>query len=223
VLQVIAEILPRTVAATEAYGDMDGVVLFAQEEAVVASASEQRRRAFATGRACARSALGELGLAPSAIPTGERGAPQWPEGVVGSITHCAGYRAAAVAWASDVLSVGIDAEPHDALPERVLGRIALEQEQAWLTELAETHPAVCWERLLFSAKEAVYKAWYPLTGRWLNFKDALIAFDADAGTFDAQLLVAGPTVGGHRVESFAGRWLVRDGLLMSAIACPALR
>jgi 4'-phosphopantetheinyl transferase EntD len=223
VLRVIAEILPRTVATAEAYGDLDGVVLFAQEESVVASASEQRRRAFATGRACARDALGELGLAPNAIPTGERGAPQWPEGVVGSITHCDGYRAAAVAWASDVLSVGIDAEPHDALPRRVLGRIALPQEQAWLSELAKTHPAVCWERLLFSAKEAVYKAWYPLTGRWLNFKDALIAFDADAGTFDARLLVAGPTVSGHRVESFAGRWLVRDGLLISAIACPALR
>jgi 4'-phosphopantetheinyl transferase EntD len=218
---MIAELLPASVAAAETFGDLEGVSLFADEEAVVASAAEQRRGAFATGRACARRALGELGLAPTAIRQGERGAPQWPAGVVGSITHCEGYRAAAVAHSREVLSLGIDAEPHDALPKRVLGRIALPQEQAWLHELAEADPTVCWGRLLFSAKEAVYKTWYPLTEKWLNFKDALIAFDAQAGTFDARLQVPGPMVGDGRVERFAGRWLVRDGLVVSAIALTA--
>jgi 4'-phosphopantetheinyl transferase EntD len=69
------------------------------------------------------------------------------------------------------------------------------------------------DRLLFSAKESVYKAWFPLAQRWLGFCDAQIALNAD-GTFDARLLVSGP------VESFGGRWLARDGLLLTAIAVP---
>lgn len=215
---MIAEILPPAVVSAEAYGDLYDT-LFPEEELSIASAVEQRRRAFTTGRVCARRALVELGLAPVAIPLGKRGAPQWPDGVVGSITHCEGYRASAVAWTSTMLCVGIDAEPAGTLPEAVVRRVALDQEQFWLRELAVAHPAVPWDRLLFSAKEAVYKAWYPLTGKWLGFLDVLITFHQDC-TFDARLLVPGPTLVDHCLNGFAGRWLARDGLVLTAIAVP---
>jgi len=142
--------------------------------------------------------------------------------VVGSITHCDGYRASAVAWASEMLGVGIDAEPADRLPEGVLRRVAVDQEQSWLRELTLAYPAVSWDRLLFSAKEAVYKVWYPLTGKELGFTDALIAFD-QVGTFDARLLVPGPTTVDRGLTNFAGRWLARDGLVLTAIAIPSSR
>ncbi len=214
---MIAEILPQFVVSAEAYRDPDGLFLFPEEESVVSHAVEMRRRAFTTGRACARRALAGLGVAPVAIPPGERGAPRWPAGVVGSITHCHGYRAAAVAWAQEAICIGIDAEPHGSLPEGVLRRIASAQEQTWLRKLAASYPRVYWDRLLFSAKEAVYKAWYPLTGRRLDFMETLVVFDAARGTFGARLLVPGQTVAGQRLTGFSGGWLVRDGLIVTAI------
>jgi 4'-phosphopantetheinyl transferase EntD len=80
---------------------------------------------------------------------------------------------------------------------------------------------VPWDRLLFCAKEAVYKAWFPLAGRWLGFEEAAITFAPDAGTFSARLLVPGPAVGGGPLDGFSGRWLARGGLLLAAIAVPA--
>jgi 4'-phosphopantetheinyl transferase EntD len=220
---MLAQIVPAGIAIAEEFGDLDSVTLFPAEEAALANAVPRRRRAFATGRACARRALSELGVAASAISRGERGEPCWPEGIVGSITHCEGYRAAAVAWAREWRCMGIDAEPHGPLPRGVLARIALAREQRWLGSLAAEHPAVCWDRLLFSAKEAVYKAVYPLTGERLQFKDVPIAFDTQCN-FKAYLPA-------HEMRKSAqervppatlhGRWLVRDGLLLTAIAIPA--
>jgi 4'-phosphopantetheinyl transferase EntD len=76
---------------------------------------------------------------------------------------------------------------------------------------------VSWDRLLFSAKESTYKAWFPLTGAWLGFKHAEVTIDATAGTFKSRLLVPGPTLSGHELRDFAGRWLSCDGLLITAI------
>jgi 4'-phosphopantetheinyl transferase EntD len=217
---MIGDILPPEVAVNEAFGDVPDVVLFPAEEAVIAQAVDKRRREFATARACARAALAKLGLPPVPIVPGLRGAPQWPSGVVGSITHCAGYRASAVARDRDVVTVGLDAEPHDDLPPGVLAAVASGGEQARLAALAAVQPQVCWDRLLFSAKESVYKAWFPLTMRWLNFEDACVDFDRAARTFTARLLVDGPVVNGARLTGFDGRWLARDGLILTAIVIP---
>ena len=143
----------------------------------------------------------------------------WPAGVVGSITHCHGYRACALAPASDFLAIGIDAEPNGALPDGVLGEIACaEEERAWLREQASVASEICWDRLLFSAKESVYKVWFPLARRWLGFEDAVVRVDPRRGTFSARLLSPGPSLAGERLMGLSGRWLVRDGLLMTAIA-----
>lgn len=215
---MIERILPSEVASADAFDDFEDVALFPEEEAIVDRAEISRRRAFATGRACARRALGELGLAPVGIPRLEKRAPRWPHGVVGSITHCDGYRGAAVAWARQVATIGIDAEPNGPLPPRVLRRVASATEEAEVASLAEASSAVSWDRLLFSAKESTYKAWFPLTGAWLGFKHAEVTIDATAGTFKSRLLVPGPILSEHELRGFAGRWLARDGLLITAIA-----
>ena len=94
------------VAAAEAFGDVPGAVLFPEEEAALGQDVDKRRRELATARACARRALAQLGLPPAPIVPGTRGAPTWPPAVVGSITHCARYRACAVARSWDVATVG---------------------------------------------------------------------------------------------------------------------
>ncbi|UXY23121.1 4'-phosphopantetheinyl transferase superfamily protein [Streptomyces cynarae] len=247
---MIEELLPGPVAVVEAHGRDalgDGVSLHPEEEAVIARAVDKRRREFTAVRACARHAMEKLGVLPQPVLPGEHGAPRWPDGLIGSMTHCVGYCAAALARAGELASLGIDAEPHDRLPDGVLDAVALPTERTRLRGLARSRPSVHWDRLLFSAKESVYKAWFPLTGKWLDFLEADVEIDpgtalqapdspdspdsraasepsdsrdaSDAsGGFRARLLVPGPLVDGRRVDAFDGRWTVRGGLLATAVA-----
>ncbi|GAB2916866.1 4'-phosphopantetheinyl transferase family protein [Streptomyces heilongjiangensis] len=226
---MIEELLPESVVAVEAYdadtaGGADGIELYPEEAEIVARAVPKRRREFAVVRACARRAMEKLGVPPRPILPGERGAPGWPEGLTGSMTHCDGYAAAALVRATDLASLGIDAEPHSALPEGVLEAIALPPEEARLRRLTAGHPSVHWDRLLFSAKESVYKAWFPLTGRWLDFSEADIEVSVDpgghTGGLRAELLVPGPVVDGRRLTAFDGRWSVRRGLVVTSVSVP---
>ncbi len=213
-------ILPPDVETVAVRDDIDGASLFPEEESLVERAVEKRRREFASGRACAREALARLGLPAAPILTGPRGEPQWPEGVVGSITHCDGCRASAVASAGDLAAIGIDAEPHLPLPDGVLDQIALPHERERLEGLVREAPEVRWDRLLFSIKESIYKAWFPLAGRWLGFEDASVEIDPRERTFSARFLVMGPAVEGSELTGIRGRWLVGDGLVLAAIALP---
>jgi 4'-phosphopantetheinyl transferase EntD len=214
---VIEELLPAAVASAEAFADPPEVYLFPEEEAAVARAVEKRRREFATVRQCARTALGQLGLPPVPIVPGQRGAPRWPGGVVGSMTHCDGYRAAIVGHARDLVTLGVDAEPHEPLPGDVLDLVALPAERDHLASLTSTAPRVHWDRVLFCAKETIYKAWFPLTNRWLNFDEARVWLRPE-GRFTADLLVPGPVIDGRQWRGFEGRFLVRDGVIVTVIA-----
>ncbi|MFJ6482927.1 MULTISPECIES: 4'-phosphopantetheinyl transferase family protein [unclassified Streptomyces] len=218
---MIEEIVPATVACADRFDDADPVSPFPQEKAVVAGSVDERRRSFHTARHCARIAMAQLGVPAAPVLPGERGEPLWPTGTVGSMTHCAGYRAAVLATAGDVLAVGIDAEPHRPLPDGVLGAVSLPQERGMLAERAAQRPEIHWDRLLFSAKESVYKVWFPLNRSWLDFEQADIVLDLD-GTFTARLLVPeGLRVNGDRVGLLSGRWLVGAGLGLTAITLEA--
>jgi 4'-phosphopantetheinyl transferase EntD len=218
---MIREILPDVVAAEEAFDDSQPVPLFPEEEAVIVNAVDKRRREFATARVCARRALARLGFAPVAILPGARGAPGWPPGVTGSITHCAGYRGCAVARARDIRALGIDAEPHGRLPDGVLAAVSSSAERSRLGHLTAAVPTVHWDRLLFSAKEAIYKAWFPLTQQWLGFEDADVSIDPVDGTFTVRLLLDGPPGPCSAFEKVCGRWLVGSGLIVTTLAIPA--
>ena len=213
---MIAEILPAPVRWAYSFTDREDIELFPQERAVIANAVEKRRSEFTTVRACAREALGALGVAPVPLVPGEAGAPSWPDGVVGSMTHCAGYRAAVVARDSDVAALGIDAEPNEPMPEGVLEAIARPEDLAALAGLPAS-AGIAWDRLLFSAKESVYKAWFPLARKWLDFEEAVVVIDPD-GTFTARILIPGPMLLGRPLTGFSGRWAAGNGLVMTAIA-----
>ncbi|MDT9700657.1 4'-phosphopantetheinyl transferase superfamily protein [Streptomyces sp. P17] len=224
---MIDELLPDSVVTVEAYGEEDAAaaVLYPEEAAVVAQAVDKRRREFAAVRGCARRAMEKLGVEPQPLVPGDRGAPRWPEGLAGSMTHCDGYCAAALVRATDLASLGIDAEPNAPLPDGVLAAVSLPGEAQRVRRLSYERPDIRWDRLLFSAKESVYKAWFPLTGEWLEFTEADIDLFAGprgrpGGGFSATLLVPGPLVGGRRVGVFEGRWTVERGLVATAVTVP---
>ncbi|WP_433575760.1 4'-phosphopantetheinyl transferase Npt [Nocardia brasiliensis] len=219
---MIENILPAGVASAELLKYPADLTAYPAEEHLIAKAVEKRRRDFIGARHCARLALAELGEPPVAIGKGERGAPIWPRGIVGSLTHCDGYRAAALGHKLRFRSIGIDAEPHAELPEGVLDSVSLPPEREWLRA---TDSPLHLDRLIFCAKEATFKAWWPLTLRWLGFEDAHITFElednaigAGRGTFHSQILVPGQTNdGGVPLLSFDGKWQIVDGFILTAI------
>jgi 4'-phosphopantetheinyl transferase EntD len=218
VATLLSDVLPDTVAAAEMYDDPPDLAPLPEEEPLIAKSVAKRRNEFITVRYCARQALGEIGVPPVPILKGEKGEPCWPDGVVGSLTHCDGYRGAAVGRRESMRSVGIDAEPHGVLPHGVLDAISLPVER---TEISALPAGLHWDRILFCAKEATYKAWYPVTRRWLGFEDAHIVFDVDeggaAGGFESSILIDPAALSGPPLTTMRGRWSVRDGLALTAI------
>jgi 4'-phosphopantetheinyl transferase EntD len=211
---MIQTLLPAA-ACAEMFSDAPESAMFSIEAAAVADAVAERRREFGTVRYCARKALLQLGVpAVPILPDVDR-APRWPVGVVGSMTHCAGYRAAAVARSGELCGVGIDAEPHAALPGATLDLVLGDEERTRLAALADAHPGLHWDRILFCAKEAVYKTWFPLTRQWLDFPDVATTVQLD-GTFHARLRIRGPRVAGVDLDGFDGRWVVGRGLVVAA-------
>lgn len=211
---MISAILPPGTAAAEAFGESATDPLHPEEASFIARAVTQRQQEFAAGRSLARRALVHLGCAPAAIPPGPNREPVWPEGIVGSISHCHGYCAAALDRSDTLLSIGIDAELDAPLPRDVIALVALEDERAWIdAQPAGEHR----DRLLYSAKESVFKAWFPLTHQWLDFRSARVCFDSSKQTFHA-------TVIGERcsrpkviLDSFDGCYVIRRGLILTAV------
>jgi 4'-phosphopantetheinyl transferase EntD len=213
---VIGPLLPEAVVTVEA-GDEDWTAtLLPEEEPIVARAVEKRRREFTAGRTCARRALERLGWPGFAVVAGPKREPLWPPGVVGAITHCAGYCAAAVARAADVRSLGIDAELRGPLPRGVAEMVCTEAE---LRETAAM-PGDHWGVLIFSAKESIYKAWFPVAQRWLDYKDAELTIDPEAGRFSARILLP-VEAGVFPWNPLEGRFALSDERVFTAVTVPA--
>lgn len=164
---------------TEQAGPEDWTAALLPEEAASLGAVHPvRRREFAAGRACARRGLVRLDMLPQPVPIGTGRNPAWPAGVTGSITHCQDFCAAVVTRAED-FGIGIDAEPLAALSPAALAMVRAPGDE-WL--------AGQWRGILaFSAKEAIYKAWYALTGQQLRFHDVRLRVDGRRDRFDADI------------------------------------
>ncbi len=212
----MAAILPGGVTVVESAGSVTDAYLLPEEAAMLGNVSEARRREFTMARSCARRALAELGLPPTPILPGPDRQPLWPGGIVGSITHCGGYCAVAVARATTFTAVGIDAEPNDHLPDEVLERVTLEEERVWLRAWPQS--ATHWGRVLFSAKESVFKAWFSGTGLWLDFTDACVTIDPKHWRFRACIGKSpSPKIGEGAATKLTGRYLVSGGRILTAV------
>ena len=193
---------------------VDASFLSPEERTYLESVSQNRKREFIAGRFCAREAMKSANIPPEHIRIGEKGEPIWPHNIVGSITHSHGYAAAAVAKKSEVLSLGLDAETNEPLSSKVLQRIGNAQEQEWVKSVDSSliqNPG----KVLFSAKEATYKAWYPITQEWLGFQEAHIDFHSDENTFTVQIQKKGP------FKKLFGKFVIQQGIILTAIEIPS--
>jgi 4'-phosphopantetheinyl transferase EntD len=152
--------------------DGDECALLPEEADGLAGSVVKRRRASGAARIVARELLAQLGCAYStALPKSISGAPIWPQGIVGSLAHDSRFAIAAVGRRHDVAALGIDIEPAESLPFE-LDLIATPRERLNISSYRHIG------RLLFSAKEAVYKAVHPLDNVFLEHHDVEIDFDA---------------------------------------------
>ncbi|WP_226344331.1 4'-phosphopantetheinyl transferase family protein [Agilicoccus flavus] len=209
---VLRGALPAGVAvrATDTPLDLEAArsSLLGEEAAAVAGAAPTRVREFATGRACARGALADLGVTPGPVPVGPDRAPRWPPGFVGSITHCAGFWAAAVASTAVLSRLGVDAEVHAPLEPDVADLVIAPGERERVAGLPPGW-AVAWDTVLFSAKEAVFKATFPADRVWREAADVAVDLRPD-GSFAATSRTP------EALPPLIGRWRVTSTLVVTA-------
>jgi 4'-phosphopantetheinyl transferase EntD len=213
-------LFPPGVAGAELLRLEDAEPLLAVERACLIRAAPRRRLEFAAGRHCAREALGELGAPPVALPRRPDRQPEWPPGFVGSISHGAGYCGAVVARRSTCAGIGFDAESWGRVRPPLWRRIATPPELAWLRAQSQ-EAGERWATVLFSAKEAFYKAQFPVSASFLGFQAAAFHPVGEAG-FEIELLreVAGV---GRTGDRFAGRVARCGQRCYTGISLPAAR
>jgi len=187
----------------------------AAEQAAVDSMKPARHREFMHGRACARAALTAMGFPDPVIPVGAGRAPVWPDGIVGSISHCGDVAAAAVARREEIGGLGIDLETAEPLDKQTMTIVCRETEQSWLRH---SDDALQLAKLIFSAKESIYKCIWPIVSHFVDFQDIGIQIEADTNSFTPVDWIddlPAPIIGGIR-----GRYLVRDGWIMTTACLP---
>ena len=166
-----------------------------------------RRAEFAAGRAAARAAMAALGLPPAPIPMGEDRAPVWPAGVTGSISHCAGACLAVAGLTERWGGLGVDVEPLAPLDPSLWPVILTPTEgQGGLLALRS-----------FVAKEAAYKAQYPLSRTVFDFHTLRLDWQGDAFTTRFTRPVAPFRLG----AVLEGRLMQADGFLAAFVAVAA--
>ena len=181
------------------------------EQRLVAGAVLERRAEFATGRGLAHALLDDLGLPDEPLGSRPDRSPDWPVGVVGSISHTRSFAACACARSERFAALGLDLEEAQPLPADLWATVLGEPEQ----HAARNSP---WDagleaRLVFSAKECAYKTWSREMARVLEFEEVGIAIDHARQRFRALYLGAGPApASGPALE---GRFLRVDGLLVT--------
>ena len=207
---MIESILPDCVVVESISELASSDSLLQQEAEFIRKAVPKRVIEFTAGRHCARRALARLGIANFPILSGIQREPIWPVGTVGSITHCSGFACAAVALNTDMVAIGIDAEVAGPLSPGLIESIASRAERQALLAFSDDVP---WDRVIFCAKEAFYKAWYPVTRSWLEFHDVDVTFRPEQGTFEVQVKIPHP----HMFRSHVGRFLVANGIIFTAV------
>ena len=206
----LEQLFGAEVRAAELRGDGDPQQLFPEERTGQERWVARRVSEYSAGRQCAHLALRELGVEPQPLLAQSDRRPRWPEGCAGSITHCRGFAAAAVARTSVLRSLGMDAELAGAVDASLWPRVLGAAERTWVGQLPDAVQPLA-ATLVFSAKESFYKCQYPITGHWLEFQEARVTVTpAGAAWQDVRLSIESRDL---RLE---GRGGVREGIVCTA-------
>ncbi len=167
--------------------DSSNYILHREEVGILSLRACRRKQIeFASGRAAARFALKQIGFA-NAFPIlrGQKGEPLWPEGIAGSITHCYPWSVAVAIKSPNLFTLGVDLETRERMKGTDISELVCGN-----TELDWVRGGDSQERLtmIFSAKEAVYKAFYPLCRRYIDFKDVELTWVPAQSCFHGKFL-----------------------------------
>lgn len=213
-----AELLPRGAVLRGGGLDPVGGVLYAEERQAIANAVPLRVREFRAGRVYARRALRALGLPDGPILPRKLRSPIWPSGTTGSISHCRHVCAAVVGLTKDIASVGIDIEDFTAATFDLEAMVATPSEMAQQQQIQDLC-SIPLGYLLFSMKEATYKAYCAIAGDFLNYHDVEVSIDAKSNCFRSKLIAADkPFVLGR--DSLEGRFCVAFGHVLALAEVP---
>lgn len=179
------------------------------------NALDKRRREFAAGRAAAHQAMRASGQTPAPLLIGPKRAPLWPAELVGSISHTRSFACAAVASEASHLGLGLDVEEDTPLSQNLWPSIASAGEQDWLR--AQPDPGQA-GKLLFSAKEAAYKAQYCQSARYFGFEGMELRFGLAQSRFTARFTADQPPFRQH--DRLAGRFAIGAGLIFTVVEIP---
>ena len=195
----------------------DFLLLPEEIEFLATLGSSKRRDEFSLGRYCARRALSEFKLESEPILRNpDTREPLWPESVRGSITHSEGFAAAAVGLTKDVSGIGIDLESLSRVVDFNIRRhVCVDKEREFLESLP-AEQATRYLRIIFSAKESIFKCFFPISQTYLYFQDAEIIIDENNSEFSFLLSKActGITSAGFQ---HSGRFSIKDDLLLTSI------
>jgi 4'-phosphopantetheinyl transferase EntD len=220
----LSRLFAAPVQAEVATPSMYDAPLAGAESSGAAGWAPKRRREFAAGRAAARRALSTLGGPVASLLQGADGAPIWPRGIVGSISHCEGFCGAVVAREADAVSLGFDVETAEPLPGELQLMIFRPGEHSEI-ETWSRQTGVDFAKIGFSAKEAFYKCYYPLARRFLEFRDVVIHFngrpdeDLTGGAFHIEF-VEKTAPDNSLAERVVGRWLTDGNFVYSGATLP---
>lgn len=201
--------LPVAVAVTRP--DASHPPLLDDEATIIARARPVRVAEFTAGRSAARKAMELLGHPPAPVPASADRAPIWPQGLTGSISHCAAWCVAVLARDGDVAALGIDIEEDSPLPSDLLHEICTPAE---IARIGRADMAAA--KRIFCAKEAAYKAQYPLTKTLFGFDRLDVTLRANGSAFDAEFTQ--DTERFRRGDKLPGRIVSVAGHLVSAVA-----
>jgi len=188
--------------------------LLSPERAGMGRMVDKRQREFTAGRVAAHRAMAELGYPAQPVLPGADRAPIWPDGLMGSLSHCDSLCICAMGRSRDVQSLGVDVEEDAPLDAELFDAILTPPERNWLNKQPADEMGRL-ARLLFSAKETAYKAQYPLSRTVLDFESISIELGIETGRYDAIFMHSvGPFATGTRLS---GRFVRAQGLILTGI------
>jgi 4'-phosphopantetheinyl transferase EntD len=196
--------------------------LFECEASVIAKAVPKRQREFRSGRAAARSALAEFGLEQCPIPRDTAGCPIWPSGFVGSISHCEDEAIVIAGRSTDFMGLGIDVEPVLSFNGQALNLVCNDTDRSF-RPLSETRLPMPWEYLIFSAKEAFYKAAFPICRIFLDPASIAVVAFPNKGSIRGKFIVIPvqkDLADDALMQSTEGRWAFYQNHLYCSVIIP---
>jgi 4'-phosphopantetheinyl transferase EntD len=215
----LGSLFPPGAVAAELRGPGDPELLLPAEAVFIGRAVPKRVQEFAAGRLCARRALADFGIVDFPIKVADDRQPVWPDAMVGSITHTAGFCAAVVAERRCAAALGLDSEVVGDVTAGIWHSICVPIEAAWVRSLPASERAAA-VTLIFSAKEAFYKCQYPIVRERLSFHDArveAVGWGAADGVFNIHA-TRNIDLSTRTALPMQGRYLFHEAFVTAGIA-----